>query len=685
MNTRWPGLAGGVVACAVALCLAAPARARSVTSLDLLTLRDVSGVSVSPDGRLVVFQARRADPATNGYSNRWILVEVATGHEHVVVDDGGEPIWGGAGDWQTYAPVWSAESDAFCYVRKDRGSIVVHRLAIGGSDRPLSVGSGEVVDFRANGSGVVYVAVEHVTAETEQAAKEDLRNGRLLALGYPSWLQEKINQFAPWLGRPDFSPEKVTTGYDVDVRTGSARPQPTAPGSTYVPESLTREIRDLRYAVHSTVSPDGSRVAFCATVKAKGQAGQSHGIYVGPPQGGKAVRLSPLTEEPVRQVNWSADGRRVYYLRATDHTDQNLFVSDASTGESKQLTKVSGYLDSCSFAGNALVAACTIESGQRPQDVALVHLDTGDVDVLTDLNPEFNRLDKTPAEKLVWTNQHGDVLFGVLVYPRDYSPGRTHPLIITTYRAHGFLRGAVGDEYPVDVFAAHGSFVLALDIYNTSYAPVTLEQEQPFEVTLLDWQSPLDAIEQIVGELGKRGLTDNRRIGICGLSHGSEITNYAISHSNAFAAAIADGGSARDPLFYYLKSESWNTLFKAWGLEGPPYGANLPKWQQMSPALNAARITAPLLMNAPDSEYVIALQQYWEMRDHHRPVEMWIFSDEGHIKHQPVHRLVVYDRNVDWFNYWLRDVRDPDPAKASQYKRWDALRAERDAAGRVQP
>jgi dipeptidyl aminopeptidase/acylaminoacyl peptidase len=328
------------------------------------------------------------------------------------------------------------------------------------------------------------------------------------------------------------------------------------------------------------------------------------------------------------------------------------------------------------------VAACTVESLQRPQEIAVVHLDTGAVDVLTDLNPEFNKLEKTPTEKLVWTNKHGDVMYGVLTYPRGYRPGTRYPMAITTYRAHGFLRGAVGDEYPVDVFAANGLMVLAVDIYNTSYVPVALDQVQPFEVTILDWQSPLDGIEQIVGELAKRGLIDKERVGISGLSHGSEITNYAISHSSTFAAAIADGGSARDPLFYYLKSESWNTMFKSWGLEGPPYEANLPKWQQMSPALNAARITTPLLMNAPDSEYVIGLQQYWEMRDHHRPVEMWIFPDEDHIKHQPVHRLVVYDRNVDWFNYWLREVRDPDPSKGPQYKRWDALRAERDASRR---
>jgi dipeptidyl aminopeptidase/acylaminoacyl peptidase len=323
-----------------------------------------------------------------------------------------------------------------------------------------------------------------------------------------------------------------------------------------------------------------------------------------------------------------------------------------------------------------------MESGQKPQDLALVHLDTGVVDVLTDLNPEFNHLEKTRTEKLVWTNKHGDVMFGVLVYPVGYRDGTRYPLVITTYRAHGFLRGAVGDEYPVDALAATGVMVLALDIYQTSYVPIALDQEQPFEVTILDWQSPLDGIEQIVGELGKRGLVDEKRVGICGLSHGSEITNYAITHSKIFAAAIADGGSARDPLFYYLKSESWNTLFKSWGLEGPPYEANLAKWEQMSPALNAGRITAPLLMNAPDSEYVIALQQYWEMRDHHRPVEMWIFPDEGHIKHQPVHRLVVYERNVDWFDYWLQDRREGEPAKAAQYRRWDDLRAERDAVHR---
>jgi dipeptidyl aminopeptidase/acylaminoacyl peptidase len=682
LSARCFGVAGLAVVCVAVMCVPAPVEARPITSMDLLTLRDVGGVSISPDGRFVVYQVRRADPTTNSYTNQWVLTEVATHQDRIIVENGGDPMWDDSGDWKTYPPVWSAESDALCYVRSDRGRVSVHRLTLGGSDRALVVGSGEVVDFRPAGTGIAYVAVESATPETERAAQEDLRKGYLLSLGYPSWTQEKINQFAPWLGRPEFSARKIRTGYDVEVGTGAARPQPRAPSSTYVPDALTRGIPDFRFAMYATLSPDGEREAFCATTKAKGKPGEQHAIYSVVPAGGEAIRLTPATEEPIRQLDWSADGRHIYFLRMTDYTDQNLFVADPSTSQSKQLTKISAYLDTCSFAKTAAVAACIVESAQQPQEIALVHLETGVVDVLTDFNPEFNRLEKTPTEKLVWTNRHGDVMYGVLTYPLGYRPGTRYPLAITTYRAHGFLRGAVGDEYPVAVFAAHGSFALAVDIYNTSYVPIALDQEQPFDVTILDWQSPLDGIEQIIGELAKRGLIDTGRVGICGLSHGSEITNYAISHSNAFAAAIADGGSARDPLFYYLKSESWNTLFKSWGLEGPPYEANLPKWQQMSPALNAGRMTAPLLMNAPDSEYVIGLQQYWEMRDHHRPVEMWIFPDEGHIKHQPIHRLVVYDRNVDWFDFWLRNVRDPDPAKTSQYKRWDELRAERESLGK---
>ncbi|MEE8294538.1 MAG: prolyl oligopeptidase family serine peptidase, partial [Sphingomonadales bacterium] len=57
-----------------------------------------------------------------------------------------------------------------------------------------------------------------------------------------------------------------------------------------------------------------------------------------------------------------------------------------------------------------------------------------------------------------------------------------------------------------------------------------------------------------------------------------------------------------------------------------------------------------------------------------KPVEMVIYPDERHVKWQPAHKYMVYSRNLDWFNFWLQGIEDPDPAKAEQYLRWRELR-----------
>jgi hypothetical protein len=53
---------------------------------------------------------------------------------------------------------------------------------------------------------------------------------------------------------------------------------------------------------------------------------------------------------------------------------------------------------------------------------------------------------------------------------------------------------------------------------------------------------------------------------------------------------------------------------------------------------------------------------------------MIVYPEEEHVKHQPKHRLRVYQRNIDWFRFWLQDHQDADPSKAEQYARWRELR-----------
>ena len=56
------------------------------------------------------------------------------------------------------------------------------------------------------------------------------------------------------------------------------------------------------------------------------------------------------------------------------------------------------------------------------------------------------------------------------------------------------------------------------------------------------------------------------------------------------------------------------------------------------------------------------------------PVEMYAYPNETHIKWEPRHKLAVYQRNLDWFRFWLKNEEGSDPARAPEYARWRAMR-----------
>jgi dipeptidyl aminopeptidase/acylaminoacyl peptidase len=98
------------------------------------------------------------------------------------------------------------------------------------------------------------------------------------------------------------------------------------------------------------------------------------------------------------------------------------------------------------------------------------------------------------------------------------------------------------------------------------------------------------------------------------------------------------------------------------------------RFDRLSATAHADQVRAPLLLNVPDREYLTSLPMYAALKSRQKPVEMWIYPDEYHEKIQPKHRLSVYDRNVDWFRFWLKGEEDPAPGKKDQYDRWRKLR-----------
>ena len=61
---------------------------------------------------------------------------------------------------------------------------------------------------------------------------------------------------------------------------------------------------------------------------------------------------------------------------------------------------------------------------------------------------------------------------------------------------------------------------------------------------------------------------------------------------------------------------------------------------------------------------------------------MYVFPDERHFKVQPRHRLAIYQRNLDWFRFWLQGHVDEDPARSRQFGQWRDLQSRWQAQAR---
>ena len=85
-------------------------QSRPVTSMDLLGIRDLHGLSISPDGKYVAFVVGQAVYETNSYRSGIFVVGTAPGSMPVCLGSAGLPEWDDINQWVNEAPQWSPDA-----------------------------------------------------------------------------------------------------------------------------------------------------------------------------------------------------------------------------------------------------------------------------------------------------------------------------------------------------------------------------------------------------------------------------------------------------------------------------------------------------------------------------------------------------------------------------------------------
>lgn len=674
------------------LTFASLSHAETISPRRLLEVADLSGPVISPDGSSVAFRLEQASVVRNTYDVFWYVQAMDGRSPPHRIADGGVLLHDSAGISVPGHAVWSPDGRWIYYCALVDGQVAVWRAAADGSGaEPVTHDPADVRDFSlsADGKTLKYsVGATRAAVITAEQAEYDhgihiddtvpVGQGGLFRSGDVDGRLEtqRFSSGATGWGRVQLLAGVPDQWKAVDLKTGKTRDLPSSERPLKPPT-----VSDLSVVLPRpwklTVDPVMGRLALLT------RTGNGKGLMSKPD-----VQLAMLPKaDSTRTIKCQSElctGKAISSIQWRPHSDDVLFtVTDPHEGQAQSIYRWNVRTDAvhlvaqtaglfngdgryqsggCGVSSEALV--CVNAKADRPPRLERIDLATGERQVLFDPNKALalDESKETPSRLLRWTDAKGQEFTGQFFPARRKGHGLP-PLFVNYYDCRGFLRGGLGDEWPFASLAEDGISTLCINM-----APYRLDAVERYG-------EALSAVRSVIDLLASKGEIDRTKVGMGGLSFGSEVTMWTLMNSDLLAAASTTSPEmSRD---YYLFGSMRGKAFSKELHEFWQQGAldeSSKRWRLFSPAANLDKIKAPILMQMPEQEYVMALEYAIPLIQDHR-ADLYVFPNEPHQKFQPRHKLAAYQRNIDWFRFWLQGYENPAPSKKAQYTRWRLMRS----------
>ncbi len=666
--------------------LAEPARAGTALPVevdDLVTIADIGpaigehnarAVAVSPRGDRIAFVVKRANARANAYCQRLLLVAANDTGKAVELARGGAYLRADfplrdfafvrAGWDKPNPPRWSPTGDRIAYLRREDDTTQVWIVDPENVVAPARATTlrDDVEDFAWTGDG------EALVVATRPGIREAMRAiGQEGAQGY--LFDER---FSPQFADHPIAPGPVPRTYTrVTLGDGSMQPASEAERALLEPRNPThvptsgQMYRPGPHGYSAWIEPRYPDRILSETR-----------IVVAGPDGQRQVCGSDACDG-VLDIWWSDDGEALYLQQRTGWARSEHTLARWAPGEDapQVVLRTEDLLIGCASLGPELV--CGREGSAQPRRLVAIDMRTGAERTVHDPNAVLRSRDFGEVRRLRFRNTYGVESFADLALPPGHEEGERHPMVVVQYSSRGFLRGGTGDEVPVHPLAARGFAVLSFQrpgLLPEAYrARNEIETYTMFDDPWADRRNVLSSLELAIEQAIATGAVDARRLGIDGFSDGGATAQFALINTDLFKVA-SFGTCCQDRAAQPLAAgPRFTDYLRAMGYRYFEHGGDA-FWKPMSMLDNIDKLDIPILIQASDSEYEGALDVVEAFSHRGKPIELRVFPGETHYKWQPAHRRAIYDRNIDWFAFWLAHEMDCAPGKADQYRRWFGMK-----------
>ncbi len=653
-----------------AVCLTARPRAADLAGLqpsDLSRLRSVGDVHISPDASRIAYAVVNNDRPGRPYSQVWIM-NVATRQSSRLGPPAGtasSPRWSNDGRFIAYLGSDGERSGLF--VAGADGSNARFIAEVKGTNDPLP-GAGNALTWSPDGRQIAFVSS---TPGPEQDANGD-----------PMVITRYLYKPTASEGLTHFNDNRRLHIFVADVASGAVRQLTNgvyyehslswAPSGDRIMFVSNREAdpdRVFNYDVFTVrvadgsidrltgtknaeydpiYSPDGKQIAYLGTKRpltsSETTMEDTH-VWVMSADGSDRHEVGDRVDNRQGAPQWTADGGSVDFS-VQERGDVHLYRVDVTSHRAERLDADRGAVGSWSIAGTTI--ACAFATPTAPADLFLLTSD-GARKPLTDLNHDLlaNRA-LGDVEDLAFKSFDGTDIDAFLTKPVGLQPGSKHPLIVVM---HGGPHGQQGPEFnaKAQIYAAHGYASLMVNFRgSTGYGQALADKIFGDQ----DGGEAKDVLAGVDAALAKYPWLDADRMGLEGVSYGGQLTNWIITETDRFKAAIPISGISNLITQNYL---SYYHDYLAVEFGGYPHerGINDILWQR-SALRYVNKVKTPTMFahgeNDNDVPIAEAEQFYIALKDVGVETIMIRYPREGHGVRETGHVIDLINRSFEWYD-----------------------------------
>ncbi len=437
------------------------------------------------------------------------------------------------------------------------------------------------------------------------------------------------------------------------VSNRTEEPDSNSNSDIWVVSPVTREVRPSPRQIttnpgsdtNPTWSPDGKYLAHVTITRPDLIWYAGRKLASSPLEGGTAEILTADLDRNVSHPRFDPDGKAIYF-RAEDGRVYHLARLEL---ESRRVTRPVG--------GKRMVSAFTMSPAGRlavlksePHQPAEVFLLNNFPRQLSFRNSELlSRLELGKFEDIRFASKDGTRIEGLVVKPPDFVEGRRYPTLL---RIHGgpVFQFFFDFNFEAQFFASQGYLVVLANPRGSS------GYGQDFAMGIWQaWgQKDFEDVMAAVDHAVERGWADPQKLGVGGWSYGGILTNYVITQTDRFKAAITGASEV-----LYVANYGHDHYQLQWEKElGLPW-ENRELWERLSPFNYVEKIVTPTLIMGGEKNWNVPIlnseQLYQALKRLGRKTLLVVYPGESHggIR-RPTFLKDRRQRALDWYDTYVR-------------------------------